>query len=150
MARKKRKNSPANEQGKGFAQISRVLMESDAYKSIKTLAGAKALPIIICKFSAAKARGEPPICEFTYSEAEKIHGIPRKSFSRGIKELHHLGFLDIEKKGGVREGNAWSATRYRQSERWRGYGGRFFTEKEWTVSEPHPNSSPFRHKKKTA
>lgn len=136
MARKKKKASPANEQGKGFAQISRVLMESNAYKDIKTLAGAKALPVMICKFSAAKAKGERPVCEFTYSEAHTVHGIPRKSFSRGVKELHKLGFIDIEEFGGVRAGDAWSATRFRQSERWRNYGSSLFIEKKWGVPDP--------------
>jgi hypothetical protein len=148
MGRSKRKrNSQANEQSKGFAQIPRVLLESEAYKAIKTLAAAKALPVFICKLSAAKARGEKPICEFTYGEAQKVHGIPRKSFARGVKELHKLGFLDIEHNGGVRKGSSWTSTVFRQSERWRRYNTAFFVEPTWAAPEPLNQSTPCRQKK---
>jgi len=111
-------------------------MESEAYKAIKSVAAAKALPVFLCKFSAASARGEKPICEFTYTEAKLVHGIARKSFARGVKEIHNLGFIDVVKKGGMREGSAWSATKFRKSDRWRDYGTHRFIEKEWNTSEP--------------
>jgi hypothetical protein len=141
---KRRGKSDANELGKGFAQIPRVLLESEAYKAISTLSAAKALPVFLAKWGAAYALGRKPVCEFTYSEAGQIHGIPRKSFGRGLEELHALGFLDLEEKGGVWQGNQWSATRYRRSERWRKYGTPDFINLPWRQSEPPTRAKPPR------
>lgn len=134
-----RDNVSANEQGKGFGQIPRVLVESTAYKSIKTVAAAKALPIFLIKWSYAQAKNDKPVCAFHYQEAQKVHGIPGKSFSRGIQELHKLGFIDVLDKGGVWDGNKWSETVYRRSERWRKYGTPDFVVVAWTPSEPMKN-----------
>lgn len=150
MARNRKKMQPgrdktsANEQGKGFGMVPRVLVESPAYKAIKTLAAAKALPVFLIKWGYAEAIKGRPICTFHYSEAEKLHGIPRKSFSRGLQELHSLGFVDVHEKGGLWNGNQWTETLYRKSERWRKYGTPDFVEIPWTPSEPTNKSTPRR------
>jgi hypothetical protein len=139
----------ANEDGKGFCQIPRTLLESVAYQSIKTLAGAKALPVFMYKFSYAEATAGKPICIFPYGEAEKLHGIPRKSFRRGLEELHSLGFIDFEEKGGIWEKNKWTTTTFRKSDRWRKYGTPDFVSKPWTPSEPSVKAKTPKRSKTT-
>lgn len=146
MSRKKnfppgRGKVSANEQGKGFGQISRVMLESTSYKAIKTISGAKALPVFILKFSHAEATTGRPECEFTYTEAFKVHGIPRKSFSRGLHELHSLGFIDAISKGGEWQGNQWTSTTFRKSDRWRKFGTPEFVVVAWVNSEPLRNAA---------
>lgn len=134
----------ANEEGKGFAQISRVLLESPAYQSLRTVAAAKALPVFIAKWGHAEATKGQPVCNFHYSEAERLHGISRKSFARGLQELHSVGFIDVPEKGGVWNGNRWTATVYRKSERWRKFGTADFLKILWDVSEPCKRAIPQR------
>lgn len=131
-----RGGASANEQGKGYGQISRVMIESFSYRAIKTIAAAKALPVFLVKFGHAEATTGRPECEFSYTEAGKLHGIARKSFSRGIQELHALGLIDAVSKGGEWEGNRWTTSVYRKSERWRKYGTGDFIQTEWVPAEP--------------
>lgn len=144
MSRKNRGRDKysANEQGKGFGQIPRVMVESEAYKAIKSIAAAKALPVFIIKWGCAEAAGKTPICNFHYSEAKRVHGIAGKSFSRGLRELHALGFIDISENGGTWEGNQWTETTYRRTERWRKFGTPDFITLPWTASEPSKKSTP--------
>jgi hypothetical protein len=134
----------ANEKGRGFAAIPRVMLESQAFCSIKTLAAAKALPVLIAKWGAEERKTGRSVCEFHYSEAERLHGIPRKSFSRGLQELHKVGFFDFEDKGGTWNGNAWTPARYRRSERWRKFGTSDFVSIPWKPSEPATKRTPQR------
>lgn len=134
----------ANEQGKGFAQIPRTLLESAAFRALKTVAATKALPVMIAKWGAEESRGGKPVCEFHYSEAERLQGIPRKSFSRGLQELHAVGFFDFEDKGGIWNGNAWTSAKYRRSERWRKFETSDFVRTPWTTSEPATKPTPPR------
>ncbi len=126
----------ANEQGKGFGQISRVMIESESYRAIKTVSAAKALAVFIVKFGHAEATTGRPECGFSYTEAQKLHGIPRKSFSRGLQELHSLGLIDAITKGGEWKRNQWTSTIYRKSERWRKYGTPDYVAVPWVKSEP--------------
>lgn len=137
-----RSKTTANEQGKGFGQISRVMIESAAYKAISSIPAAKALPVFIVKFSHAEATTGRPECQFHYSEAETIHGIPRKSFARGLPELHALGFIDAVAKGGEWAKNQWTPTVFRKSERWRKYGTADFVSVPWIKSEPSHTATP--------
>jgi hypothetical protein len=137
-----RGKTSANEQGKGFGQIPRVLTESSAYRAISTLAAAKALPVFLVKFCHAEAIIGRPECEFHYAEAQALHGIPRKSFSRGLPELHSLGLIDVVTKGGEWEGNQWAPTVFRRSERWRKYGTADFVSVPWVKSEPSQKATP--------
>lgn len=150
MARKRKKPAPqltdANIDRKGFGAIPRALVESKAYRTIKTLAAAKALPVFLIKWASAEARGEAPVCEFTYTEANLVHGIPKKSFSRGLVELHSLGFIDVVDKGGVWEGNRWSKSIYRLTFRWKMYGSPDFVTPPWMPSEPSARSNHLRKK----
>ena len=56
---------------------------------------------------------------FTYAEAQKKHGIARKTFSRALDQLVELGFIDIARPG---IGRAQIETLYSISERWKKYG----------------------------
>ena len=126
----------ANEQGKGYGQISRVMIESRSYRAIKTIAAAKALPVFLVKFSHAEATTGRPECEFSYTEAKALHGIARKSFARGLQELHALGLIDAVSKGGEWKGNRWTASIFRKSDRWRRYGTADYIQTEWIPAEP--------------
>lgn len=55
---------------------------------------------------------------FTYPEAEEM-GISRSRFHDIIRELHGVGFIEIEHQGG---GLAKDFSRYAVSERWKEYG----------------------------
>ena len=146
--RRSRGHPSANEQKKGFGQIPRVVVESLAYRAISSVAAAKALPVFIIKFSHAEATTGRPQCEFHYSEAETLHGISRKSFSRGLPELHALGFIDVVEKGGEWNRNQWTSTTYRKSERWRKYGTAEFVSVPWIKSEPSRKATPPPGKKR--
>ena len=65
---------------------------------------------------------------FTYQEAEK-HGYSNKQFSRAIRKLVELGFIDIEQYGGQAKGNY---NQYAISDRWKRYAKPDFIEKKWT------------------
>lgn len=56
---------------------------------------------------------------FTYEEAKDVLKISGAQFSRELKKLVELGFLDIEHQGGC-YGKDYS--RYTLSERWKAYG----------------------------
>lgn len=67
---------------------------------------------------------------FTYSEGE-CRGLSHEQFSRAIREIHKLGFIDI-KKPGSRLRNDW--TSYLISNRWRDFGTPEFKEIAWQTS----------------
>jgi hypothetical protein len=58
--------------------------------------------------------------EFSYSEAENKHGIPRSSFMNAITRLVETGFIDIEHSGSG--GVKGDKSRYAISTRWVKFG----------------------------
>ncbi len=64
--------------------------------------------------------------EFTYDEAEKKHSISRAQFSRALKKLIIVGFIDINHHGG---GMLRDKTTYFISDRWKQYGKEAFIKK---------------------
>lgn len=112
------------------------MIESLSYCAITTTAAAKALPVFMVKFGHAEATTGRPESEFSYTEAQKLHGIARKSFARGLQELHALGLIDVVSKGGEWEANKWTSTVFRKSDRWRKYGTPDFVATPWVQSEP--------------
>lgn len=62
--------------------------------------------------------------EFSYSEAENKHGIPRSSFMNAITRLVETGFVDIEHSGSG--GVKGDKSRYAISTRWVKYGSPHF------------------------
>ena len=67
---------------------------------------------------------------FTYAEAER-RGLTHQQFSKALREIHKLGFIDI-KKPGSRLKNDWTV--YFISNRWRNYGTPEFKEIPWQTS----------------
>ena len=111
-----------------FVPITYEMMDSKAFEELN----ATALKTLILSFRKVKTNN--PIDRyqtqftFTYPEAAK-HGLGHSSFSRALKELIAIGFIDCVSKGGMRfEGN--SSSQYRLSKRWEKYGTHGF-EKKW-------------------
>jgi hypothetical protein len=70
-----------------------------------------------------------PVFEFPATEAEKTFFIPRPTFSKAIKILIEIGFIEVARYGGTLDGKGIPAL-YRLSDRW----------KEWTPP-PRDNSN---------
>jgi len=68
-----------------------------------------------------KGEDGKPVFEFTATEAEKFFSITRPTFSKSIKSLIEIGFIEIVRPGGTLDGKGIAAI-YRLSEKW----------KEWT------------------
>ncbi len=62
--------------------------------------------------------------EFSYSEAENKHGIPRSSFMNAITRLVETGFIDIEHSGSG--GVKGDKNQYSISSRWVKFGSPHF------------------------
>ena len=125
MARKRKER---NKIIGGFVAITYEMMDS---KALRELNGAALKTLILCyrkiKTHNPIDRYQTPFT-FTYPEAAK-HGIGHSSFSRALKELIEIGFIECVSKGGMRfEGN--SCSQYRLSKRWEKYGTLEF-EKKW-------------------
>lgn len=59
-----------------------------------------------------------PIFEFTASEAERLFHISRPTFSKSIKTLIEVGFIEVVRHGGTLDGKGIPSL-YRLSERWK-------------------------------
>jgi len=70
-----------------------------------------------------------PVFEFTATEAERTFLIPRPTFSKAIKRLIEIGFIEVARHGGTLDGKG-VPTLYRLSDKW----------KEWTPP-PRDNSN---------
>ena len=117
MAR--RNNESLNKIKGGFVAVTFEMINSKAFKE---LTGSALKSLILCM---RKVKTHNPIDRFqfqfslTYPEAKK-QGIAHSSFSRGMKLLQGLGFVDCVMRGGMRfDGNLPS--RYRLSQRWKNY-----------------------------
>lgn len=102
-----------------FVPIPYEMIDSKAFKELN---GSSLKALILCM---RKVKTHHPIDRFklqfslTYTEAEK-QGLWHSAFSRGIKQLQRLGFIDCVIKGGMRfQGKACSL--YRLSQRWKQY-----------------------------
>ncbi len=115
--------------GKGLnIWFERALIESAAFRALKTAASHKVLAIFFTKRQCEqigrkgkegwiiKNNGQ---IEFTYLEAKTKHGISYNSFRNAIDDNIDKGFIDIESTGaGVHK----VKNLYRISDRWRNYG----------------------------
>jgi hypothetical protein len=85
---------------------------------------------------------------FTYREAV-FRGLSPQQFSKALKELHKLGFIEIKKPGSALKGD-W--TQFAFSERWREFGTPNFKHLKFPQSVHWVNfgfgAKPKRHKKK--
>lgn len=116
MARGKKQNKIPG----SFVAITYEMIESKAFKELNS---SSLKSLILCM---RKVKTYDPIDRFklqfslTYPEANK-QGLWDSAFSRGIKQLQQLGFIDCVMKGGMRfQGKANSL--YRLSQRWKRYG----------------------------
>lgn len=111
-----------------FVALTYELLDSKAFKELNG-AALKALILFLKKVHTYNPidRYQSQFT-FTYPEAAK-RGLAHSSFSRALKELIEIGFIECVSRGGMRfEGN--SCSQYRLSKRWEKYGTPEF-EKRW-------------------
>ncbi|UCG47129.1 MAG: hypothetical protein JSU94_16730 [Phycisphaerales bacterium] len=110
--------------------VSRSMITSEAFLSLKTAAAHKVLMIFLnkCQWKPVEAKPKRKAgyylanngeIQFTYIEAREKWGISDGRFLRAIDELVQKGFIDIAKSGlGLHK----DVTLYAISDRWEKYG----------------------------
>jgi len=111
--------------------VSRALITSEAYLSLRTAAACQVFGIFLTKCQWEKAQIKPGSrdkawvlvnngeIQFSYIEAREKYGISDTRFTRAIDELLRVGLIDIAHSGlGLHK----DCTLYAISERWRKYG----------------------------
>lgn len=111
--------------------VSRALITSKAFLSLKIAAACKVLMIFLSKCQVEKLRTRPGSrdrewvivnngeIQFTYIEAKEKYGLSSGRFTRAIDRLVAVGFIDIVKSGfGLKR----DVTLYAISDRWEKYG----------------------------
>lgn len=121
--RKEFKNTP-------FVALTWELLNSKAYRQLPNSAS-KALPYFLGK---AKIDFRDPgryetTFPFTYSEAHR-YGLAKSTFSKILRDLMKLGFIDPVSKGGLR-GTGLTSSIFKLSKRWEDYGTAAFKEINW-------------------
>jgi hypothetical protein len=101
-----------------FVALTWELLNSTAYKELN-FASAKILPYFLGK---PKLRMDDlnyydSIFQFSYGEAGKL-GFARETFSRCIRDLSRIGFVEKVASGGLR-GDSKSYSKYRPSPKWK-------------------------------
>ena len=108
-------------------RISYQILHSQAYKEISYCPALKLLTwfyekikVLVNKGRRGKHRYQviDGDISFTYLEA-KLRGLSCQQTSKGLRELHRLGFIDIKQPGSALRGD-W--TRYSISDRWKHFG----------------------------
>jgi len=111
--------------------VSRALITSKAFLSLKTAAACQVLMIFLSKCKWEKVQTRPGSrdkewrianngqIQFTYKEAEQKYGLSSGKFRRAIDRLVAVGFLDITKSG---FGLQRDVSLYAISDRWEKYG----------------------------
>lgn len=111
--------------------VSRALITSKAFLSLKTAAACKVLMIFLSKCQVEKLRTRPGCrdkewlivnngeIQFTYKEAKEKYGLSSGKFTRAIDEVVEKGLIDIAKSG---FGLQRDVTLYAISNRWDKYG----------------------------
>lgn len=61
-----------------------------------------------------------PVFEFTATEAQRVFSITRPTFSKAIKSLVEIGFIEVSRYGGTIDGKGIAAL-YRLSECWKSW-----------------------------
>jgi DNA-binding PadR family transcriptional regulator len=111
--------------------VSRALITSKAFLSLKTASACKVLMIFLSKCQVEKLQTRPGCrdkewvitnngeIQFTYIEAEEKYGLSSGKFTRAIDELLEKGLIEITKSG---FGLQRDVTLYAISNRWEKYG----------------------------
>jgi len=119
--------------------VSRAIITSKAYLSLKTAAACKVLMGFLSKCQWERVQARPGSrdkewhivnngeIQFTYVEAEEKYGLSSGKFTRAIDQLVAVGFIDITKSG---FGLQRDATLYAISDRWEKYGTNDFVPRE--------------------
>lgn len=119
--------------------VSRALITSKAYLSLKTAAACKVLMGFLSKCRWEKVQTRPGSrdrewhivnngeIQFTYIEAKEKYGLSSGKFTRAIDQLLAVGLIDITKQG---FGLQRDATLYAISDRWEKYGTNEFVPME--------------------
>lgn len=124
----------------GFAIIKNDLLDHETFKFITYAPAVKTLIWFMAKIRYEKKRSKDKHKErkiinngyisFTYREA-KLRGLSNQQFSKSLKILHALGFIDITKHG---SGLMGDYSCYALSNRWKKYGKPDFERKEFPVN----------------
>jgi len=114
----------------GYVVIAWDILNSSAYRDILPMS-AKLLPFFLGKIKKGSLDPVYYTSSFTFSygEAER-YGCSRRNFARLIEDLMIHGFIDPISKGGLR-GTGQSASTFKLSPRWRGYGKPDFVVVSW-------------------
>lgn len=115
----------------GFVGVDRLLLESQAYRSLPPTAG-KMLPYFLGKMKSLLSTAETYYSTsftFTFAEGRK-YGCTKKTFYRVICALVQFGFIDPCVKGGIfQQGHVSSL--FKLSKRWKRYGTAAFEIISW-------------------
>ena len=76
----------------------------------------------------------PESFSFPIREA-RHHGLTEKGLSKGLRELHRVGFIDIQHHGSALRGDF---SLFIQSDRWKHYGAESFQKMEWPKAKCIP------------
>lgn len=125
--------------------ISRSLITSPAFLSLRRVASPKVLLLFMTKCVMDKPQHKPRSkreyvianngkIQFSYLEAQDTWGILRQAFRDAIDELIEHGFIDIEKQG---NGIHKDCSLYSISDRWKDYGTPEFVVKSRPRRESH-------------
>lgn len=118
-----------------FVAIDWAILNGQAYKKL-THSSRACLPYWLGK--PKKLFSDPEYYEiefiFPYAEAAR-YGFARATFSRIIRDLVDIGFVDPVSKGGLR-GDGKSCNKFSLSNRWREYGKQAFKGSSWNEFIP--------------
>ena len=110
--------------------VSKRLITSEAFRSLKTAAACQVFMIFLTKCVPKQIDGKPKRkdgwyianngeIQFTYDEALEKWGITQKKFTKAIDELLRVGLIDITKSGfGLQKDKSL----YAISDRWEKFG----------------------------
>jgi hypothetical protein len=140
-----------NRTKKWAIRVSYELIHSEAYKALNYAPALKVLNWFHEKIKVSvnkKRRGKDRYIvddgdiSFPYREA-KVRGLSNQQYSKALRELHKVGFVDIKKPGSSLKGD-W--TLYAMSDRWKDFGRTSFREVEFPRSIHWRNFGPFKEK----
>lgn len=121
-----------------FVALTWKMLNSPAYKELNH-SSAKALPYFLGKIKGTYNDPQRYLIEFIFSYSEgKRYGFSPATFSKSIKELMSMGFIDPVDKGGLRsDGRSYNI--FKLSKRWENFGRKDFQSIDWKCFQPRKN-----------